>query len=168
MGADKASVTVRGVPMARLVADALVAGGCDRVVAVGGAVGDHGLEVVDDLVPGEGPLGAVLSVLESATGGAGHSSVFVVSCDLPLLDGATVATLLARAAAADVDLVVATTDRTQPLVAVWSARAIEPVRRAFDGGERSIRRVVPLLDVAFVPVAPDIVRNVNTPADVPD
>lgn len=168
MGADKAGVLVRGVPMARRVADALMAGGCTRVVAVGGASSAHGLDVVDDLAPGEGPLGAVLSVLEVARSDEGHAAVMVVSCDLPLLDDTTVAALLHRAVADDVDLVVATTDRLQPLVAVWSSRALDPVRSAFAAGERSIRRVVPRLDVAFVPVDPRAVRNVNTPADLPD
>lgn len=174
MGADKAAVQVRGVPMARLVADALSAGGCRHVVAVGGAGDGHGLEVLPDRAPGEGPLGGVVSILESFAGtGSGPDpqrpgAVMMVSCDLPFLDGATVAALLRRAAADDVDLVVATTDRVEPMVAVWSLRALPVVRRAFEAGERSIRRVVPLLDVVFVPVDPRAVRNVNTPADLPD
>jgi molybdopterin-guanine dinucleotide biosynthesis protein A len=168
MGTDKAEVLVGGIPMARLVADALAAGGCHQVIAVGGAARSHGLPVVDDLAPGEGPLGAVLSVLESVAAAAGAGPVLVVSCDLPTLDASTVSTLLDRAARGDADLVVATTDRVQSLVAVWSVGALGVVRREFAAGERSIRRVVPLLDVALVPVDPDAVRNVNTPADLPD
>ena len=168
MGADKAEVSVGGRPMARVVADALAAGGCHSVVAVGGAALSHGLPVVDDVAPGEGPLGAVLSVLESVVAAADTGPVLVVSCDLPMLDAPTVSLLLDRAALGDADLVVATTDRLQPLVAVWSVGALGVVRHQFAAGERSIRRVVPLLDVALVPVRPDAVRNVNTPADLPD
>lgn len=178
MGTDKAAVSIRGVPMSRVVAEVLSAGGCRQVIAVGGTSVGHRLDVVADRAPGHGPLGGVLSVLEhllAARSDAGAAprvphadSVMVVSCDLPLLDAATVAALLRRAAVDDVDLVVATTDRVEPLMAVWSLRALPVVRRAFESGERSIRRVVPLLDVALVPVDPRAVRNVNTPADLPD
>ncbi|MBU6317480.1 MAG: NTP transferase domain-containing protein, partial [Acidobacteria bacterium] len=62
MGRDKALVPHRGIPMVRSVADALTAGGCSEVVAVGGdtvGLGTLGFDVTPDLHPGEGPLGGV-------------------------------------------------------------------------------------------------------------
>lgn len=171
MGADKATLSYRGAPMARHVADALRAGGCADVVAIGGESSGHGLVVIPDLAPGEGPLGGVRTALESVSSGDPQRSVglvFVVPCDVPLLSATIVEALVDRAARGGADVVVATTDRIEPMVAVWSVASLDVLTRSFDRGERSIRRVLPLLDVALVPVAAAELRNVNTPADLVD
>jgi molybdopterin-guanine dinucleotide biosynthesis protein A len=66
MGRDKALVEVDGLPMASRVAAALTAAGCRSAVAVGGDAAVHarlGLSSVPDRWPGEGPLGAIVTVL---------------------------------------------------------------------------------------------------------
>lgn len=94
----KVAHRVLGVPMVRLVVDAVRAAGCDRIIAVTG----HGAETVEALVEGvecvrqDRQLGtghAVMcaaSLLEGATG-----SLVVLSGDTPLMSPETIMGLLA-------------------------------------------------------------------------
>jgi molybdopterin-guanine dinucleotide biosynthesis protein A len=188
MGRTKALVEVDGLPMARRVADALRAGGCDPIVIVGGdpaELGVLGLPVVDDLHPGEGPLGGVLTALALlagrdaavaddagiADGDAGRvadDAVVVAACDLPWLSSVTVAELLAASARRpDAQVVMARGDHPEPALAIWRASAHDRLRLAFDEGERALFRAVRSVGAVDVDVAPAALRNVNTPGDLP-
>jgi molybdopterin-guanine dinucleotide biosynthesis protein A len=160
MGRDKSTLAIEGVPMARRVADALAAAGCDPVVAVGGdakRLRAAGLEVVPDTYPGEGPLGGIVTALRWSPAPA----VFVAACDLPWLQGPTVA-----AVAAPGQLAVAHTGRREPLCACWPVAVIGAVERAFAAGERSVYAVLAQLDVVDVTVPSAELRNVNTSDDL--
>ena len=170
MGRDKALVEVDGVPMAERVAAVLGAAGCHPVVAVGGDAAVHarlGLPAVPDRWPGEGPLGALVTVLGAFDPDV--DAVVVVACDLPWLDGATVDALIARfiAAAGSADAVVAHSDRLEPLCAVWACQAHRPLERLVLEGERAVHRALESLRVVTVQVDPSAVANVNSPADLP-
>ena len=173
MGRDMAQLEVDGVAMARRVASALSAGGCDPVFAVGGdpgALGVLGLDVVADQWPGEGPLGAIVTALTRTATLAPGSSTFVAACDLPLLDGATVRALVAAAAApgsVSAAVVAARTRAIEPLCAIWRPAALPLLRASFDDGERSVVRALERLLVATEDVDANALRNVNVPADVP-
>ena len=161
MGADKATLRVGGVAMARRVADALVAAGCSPVVAVGGdsvELAGLGLEHIDDEFPGEGPLGGVLTALTVG------SPAVVVACDLVDLAPATVKSL--AEALDEHDAAVAFSDRAEPLCAIWSDRAVPVLRARFEAGERTMHRAIEGLDICWVTVAPADLRNVNTPGDL--
>lgn len=161
MGVDKATIEVAGVAMARHVADALVAAGCSRVVAIGGdraLLNDLGLEYVEDEFPGEGPLGGIVSAL------AIGSPAAVVACDLPRLRAATMTELVASLG--DHDAAVAFTDRAEPLCAVWSGRAAEVLRGRFESGERAVHRAIDGLDIAWVTAPATDLHNINTPGDL--
>ena len=103
------------------------------------------------------------------------SWVCVVACDLPWLDVDSIDALhraVASAAAAgqnaaEVDVVVARTDRVEPLCALWNPRCRDAVQQAFDSGQRSVLEVFKALNVIEVPVRPLALRNVNTPEDLP-
>lgn len=166
MGSPKPAVPWNGVPMASRVAAALVAGGCTDVVAIGGdpdIVVPLGLRLVADTMPGEGPLPAVADALRHAAGRA----VLVVSCDVPQLAPRTVRQLL-DGAARGCAVTVATTDRIEPLCAVWQQSALHDVERAVASGGRSIREVIRRLDACLVAVPAADLRNVNTPGDLAD
>ncbi len=168
MGRTKALIDVDGVPMAQCVARALAAGGCKDIALVGGSpleLAALELPVVADGVPGEGPLGGIISAL-------GHftevSHVLVAACDLPLLDAGTVRNLLhaaqanpGRAATA------AQTDRVEPALVVWSRACLDELVTLFDGGERAVHRVLDQIDTQTVHVASRAMTNVNRPPDVP-
>jgi molybdenum cofactor guanylyltransferase len=164
MGRPKAFVEVDGTAMARRVADTLAESGCRPVVAIGGdaeAMAGLGISTVADSHPGEGPLGAIITALEHAA----PCSVLVAACDLPWLDAATVAALIA-ARRGDVDVVAAATDRIEPLLSLWSPAALEHARAAFVAGERAVHVVLEGLRVHTVEVAPSALRNVNRPDDL--
>jgi molybdopterin-guanine dinucleotide biosynthesis protein A len=165
MGRDKALLEVRGVAMARLVADALADAGCEPVVAIGGderALAALGLRVVADRWPGEGPLGAILTALEDAS-----VPTLVVACDLPWMNASVLESVIAVAAASpDADVVAATTDRLEPLCALWFPRARPALIRAFEAGERAVHRAMTGVHVAACSVDARALRNVNTPTDL--
>ena len=164
MGRDKAFVEVDGVAMVVRVAAALSAGGCQPVFAVGGdrrALEAMGIEFVADLHPGEGPVGGVITALDASAAPA----VVVVACDLAYLTAGTVSALVEGAAA--VQVVVAVTDRVQPMCALWSRRAFDVLRREFDAGERRLLAVLDQLETRQIPANPQDLANVNTPDDLP-
>ena len=170
MGVDKSTLKVDGIAMGARVAAALVAAGCEPVVAVGGppSRGERlGLVVVTDRWPGEGPLGAIVTVLEHARA-EGVDAVLVAACDLPWLDAATLEALIEqyRERAATVDVVVARSDRLEPLCAIWACHMADPLRRRFDAGERAVHRALTALVIATVDVDRRSVVNVNTRADL--
>jgi molybdopterin-guanine dinucleotide biosynthesis protein A len=164
MGRNKALVEVDGQPMAVRVARALDGAGCRPVVVIGGdlaALATLGLSGRADDYPGDGPLGAIITALEHAA----PCSVLVAACDLPWLDVATVAALIA-ARRDDVDVIAAATDRIEPLLSLWSPAALEHARAAFAAGERAVHVVLGGLRVHTVEVAPSALRNVNRPDDL--
>lgn len=166
MGSPKPAVPWNGVPMASRVAAALVAGGCTDVVAIGGdpdIVGPLGLRLVADTMPGEGPLPAVADALRLADG----RPVVIVSCDVPRLSPRTVERLIDSASTGH-PVTIATTDRIEPLCAVWQQAAQSVVASAVTAGGRSIRDVIRRLDACLVAVPVDELRNVNTPGDLAD
>lgn len=173
MGRTKALIAVDGVPMARRAEASLIGGGCDEVVLIGGdadVLAPLGIRVVEDLFPGQGPIGGVITALEHHARSHPGADVVVVACDVPYLDDASVAALIdAALVPCDVrfDVVVARADRLEPMCALWSADALPAIRAMFDGGERALHRVVTALDHITVEVPSDVVRNMNSPHDLP-
>jgi molybdopterin-guanine dinucleotide biosynthesis protein A len=164
MGRDKATMPVAGVPMAARVARALEAGGCSPVVLVGGgdALDALGWPWVADLHPGEGPVGGLLTAL-AAVGG---DDVLVAACDLPDLDAATVATVLAAAASnPGAEVVAAETERLEPMLAWWPATSTPLVQERFDRGVRALHDVIGGLAAVRQAVPAGALRNVNRPGD---
>jgi len=165
MGRPKSLIEIDGTTLVRRAVAVLTEVGCTRVVAIGPAHLADGVARLDDLYPGEGPLGGILTAL------AAGAPALVIACDLPSLDVATLDALLAAADAAEsaataIDAVVAVTDRPEPLCALWLASGAALLQRAFDSGERAVHRAMAALHVVEVPVAVANVRNVNTPDDL--
>ena len=142
--------------------------GADAVVCVGGdrpALAAIGLHAEPDPRPGAGPLGGVVSALELL---APADLVVVAACDLPWLDATTVAALVAGwHGQPDADVVCAFTDRPEPLCAAWRTSAVEPLRLAFEAGERAVRRAWHGLRRVEVSVDPHVLRDVDHPHDLP-
>jgi molybdopterin-guanine dinucleotide biosynthesis protein A len=165
-GRDKALEPVDGVAMARRVADALVAASATEVVAVGGdveALGALGLRVIADLHPGEGPLGALVTVLPMIT----TPVVVVLACDMPVVDAAVVTELVA--AVAGFDIAVPATDRFEATCAAYRVATVAaPLAAAFAAGERAVHRALgPLRIARSAAIDPNRLVNVNRPEDLP-
>ena len=140
---------------------------CEQVV--GGTPSDLavGVPVVADRHPGDGPLGGLLTAF-AELGEA--EAVCMVPCDVPLLSAQALAPLLAawRDAADTTDVVVAVTDRLEPMCAIWSRVALPRIEAAFDSGERSLRGVLADLQRREVSIDGEALRNVNTPGELDD
>ena len=167
MGTDKALVEVAGVAMAARVAAALDAGGCAPVVLVGGnggALARLGRPVVPDRFPGEGPAGGVLTAIAAV--GESSGIVVVASCDLPLLDAATVDLLRGALDDTAIAAAVAVTDRWQLSLTAWRVRAADDLAGAWQLGARSLHALVSAVPHVEVDVPAAAVRNVNTRGDL--
>jgi molybdopterin-guanine dinucleotide biosynthesis protein A len=169
MGRDKALVEIDGRPMAVRVADALEGAGAAEVFCVGGdaALASYGVRLLADDYPGEGPLGGLVTALRHAA----HDLVVVLACDLLDPSSATVRRLVGEARdrhrrAAVVPVIA---ERPQWLHgAWWRDSCLEPLRTAFDDGERSIHGAAAVLDVRFVDDPGPGFEDADAPEDLGD
>jgi molybdopterin-guanine dinucleotide biosynthesis protein A len=168
MGRDKALVEVDGVALARRVADALRAGGCSRVLAIGGdavALAALGLEPVPDRWPGEGPLGGLATALATVADG---DVLVLAPCDL-LHPAADVVTDLVDALAGVDAVAVRIGERVQWLPSAWRASAPLADRLAglVDAGARRLDAVAAVVTATTVALDPSAGADADTPTDLP-
>lgn len=171
MGRDKSLLLIDGRPMVSIVATALHDACASEVIAIGGDnVGLEAIAEIDrfviDLHPGEGPLGGILSALEASS----DDVVVVLACDTPAITADT-PRLLVRALESDPTLACTyafANGREQPLTAAWRRDlAAEPIRRAFDKGERAPRSLLHTLSSrAVTEIDASSVLDVDRPEDL--
>lgn len=179
MGRDKATLSLAGKPMIQWVAEALSAGGITDVVALGADPSSSAITVLPDREPGAGPLAALVGALERL------GDLFVSPCDVPTLSPELVSQILTVAQATARPVVLAFSDRLEPLIGVYRAMAAPALRAALENGAVGPRQVllglIPGLlgsiprentaesPVEFVTVGTDVahVCNVNEPSDLP-
>ena len=117
-----------------------------------------------------GPLGGLEAVLDYASG----RPVFVLACDLPLVDEPVVRRIVDEAGAAlTVDRPAAWIARgcgqDQPLCGLYSAACLMMVRGQLTAGLLSMRDLLQQIEVHRVEVAEpgaDVLLNVNRPEDL--
>lgn len=125
--------------------------------------------VVDDVRPGTGPLGALLTALMSAT----TDRVFVLAGDMPFITAPFVEYLAALAPQARA-VVPVSAGRWQPLCAMYARDAAAELSAALDSGERTVAAAVERLrprlvgDEDLAPFDRDgrLLVNLNTPDDL--
>jgi molybdenum cofactor guanylyltransferase len=166
MGRDKALIVLEGVPLARRVADALLAAGAGRVLAVGGdleGLAAHHLPGVPDRWPGQGPLGGVITALGALEE---WSIVVVLACDLLDPDPGAIRAVVEGAGREGVDVAAPLADGLLQLQhAAWRSAVRGPLDSRFAAGERSLWRAVRGLRSAPLD---GIVRSAYADADTPD
>jgi len=64
------------------------------------------------------------------------------------------------------DVVVAMTDRLEPVLAVWNVQTVAPIEAAFEVGIRAMHEILALFDVTTVAIDPGEMRNINRPEDL--
>lgn len=133
-----------------------------------------GTPLVPDLLPECGPLGGILTALQTAR----YPYCLILSCDLPFVNPQLLAAMLAWPRPYDV-LVPVRNQATgqggeqtlETLHAIYSKRCIEPISRRLTAGERKIVSFFPEVSVVQIPEA-DLRRydpkllsfvNANTP-----
>ena len=164
-GSDKALVTWQGRTLLACACAPLEAAAGRLIIAPEGRYHMPGWRVTPDTRPGEGPLAALEAALHAAPDGW----VAFTGVDLPCLTRAYWETLLA--ARAPGVLGVQALDglrRPQPLAALYHTSLRAHVTGLLDAGERRLRFAVPAEQVRHVSgLDPALLRNVNTPADLP-
>ena len=165
MGSDKALIDLEGVALGRRVAEALGANDGRTVLACGGTAEvahSLGLKHLPDDAPASGPLLAVATIIRAFPG----SDVIVAACDLGGLDRATVLLFEQWFSDEPHDVVVASAERRQPLLARWRQSALPIIEQVVSAGERSMHGALAQLQVAELRVDAAAIANFNTPRDL--
>jgi molybdopterin-guanine dinucleotide biosynthesis protein A len=150
-GEDKALVRLGGKTMLQLTGE-LLASVCHDVtiIAPAGKYADAQWPVLADRWPGEGPLGGIVTALNSLKEAPAPEDLlalvhgpcpfaFILSCDMPFLTKEFLAFLKKRAIASEALVVVPEAGRRlEPLCACWCVQSAGAIQAAFDAGGRKV------------------------------
>ena len=141
-GVDKATYPIGERPMALWVAEALATH--SATVTIVGDPARHGclgLPVIEDPVPGAGPLAGIVSALENLE----SPWCLIAACDMPRLGTAPLGSLVREAVCGESQAVLIRTPdgHLQPLCGMYAKSAFEPLNAALKQG---IRKVTDALD----------------------
>ncbi|WP_419944849.1 molybdenum cofactor guanylyltransferase [Candidatus Poriferisodalis sp.] len=159
MGHDKANLELAGKPLALWVAEALAAAGAHPIIAQGGSPPPP-LVVSPDSTPHGGPLPALVDALER------HGDILVCPTDVPTVPAGLLAALAEHAQLTDAPVVLARSDRLEPLIGHYATAVLPTLRNGLRAGARGPRAALTGSPVPTVPTAPADVLNVNTSADL--
>jgi molybdopterin-guanine dinucleotide biosynthesis protein A len=126
--------------------------------------GAHQPTHITDEWPGEGPLGAIVTVLRAMRDTMPADDVMIVSaCDLPNVTSSTVASMVNALRASSVDLVVprAAGRLHWSLLALRKSTCVDSLTGDFERGERAIHRAVATLNRVELDVDERLLVNVN-------
>jgi molybdopterin-guanine dinucleotide biosynthesis protein A len=128
-----------------------------------------GVRIASDLTPGQGALGGLHAALLYAS----TSDVFVVACDMPMLNPGLIRHLNQQPQRWDV-VVPQIGEYLEPLHARYSRRCLKPIEDTLSKGARRITHFYHKVRVRYVPeedlrsLDPALLsfRNINTPEDL--
>jgi len=165
MGSDKALLPYRDRRLIQFVAEAVRdAAGSVTIVAPPERYAHLGLPVIADEIPGEGPLGGIITALA----GSDAEWNLIVACDMPGVSAAFLRNLLAEAvrAQSDICLPVSAAGLPEPLCAVYRSSSLPALRAAFAAGVRKVTSAFGGLRIAALAgCEPSRFANMNTPED---
>ena len=175
-GRDKALVGFGGRTMLAQTTG-LLASVCGEVIIVAaeGQYPDVPVPLLADRWPGQGPLGGILTALQSSAL-RGTESIWnlIVSCDMPFLTRDWLEFLCQRAERSAAQVAVAeSANGLEPLCACWKTTSMPSVQAAFDSGVRKVSDAMKRLPMEVLDVSVwkrfdtkgRLFWNVNTPAD---
>jgi molybdenum cofactor guanylyltransferase len=175
-GRDKALVGFGGRTMLAQTTG-LLASVCGEVIIVAaeGQYPDVLVPLLADRWPGQGPLGGILTALQSSAL-RGTESIWnlIVSCDMPFLTRDWLEFLCQRAERSAAQVAVAeSANGLEPLCACWKTNSMPSVQAAFDSGVRKVTDAMKRLPMEVLDVSVwrrfdtkgRLFWNMNTPAD---
>jgi molybdenum cofactor guanylyltransferase len=175
-GRDKALVGFGGRTMLAQTTG-LLASVCGEVIIVAaeGKYPDVLVPLLADRWPGQGPLGGILTALQSSAL-RGTESIWnlIVSCDMPFLTRDWLEFLCQRAERSAAQVAVAeSANGLEPLCACWKTTSMPSVQTAFDSGVRKVTDAMKRLPMEVLDVSVwkrfdtkgRLFWNMNTPAD---
>lgn len=175
-GQDKALAELGGktmlMKMCGMVSETV---GSVSVVAPRGRYQDFDVRITEDLWPGEGPLGGIITALQATSetdGGCDWN--LIMSCDMPFLSGDWLTFLIGRALESNAQVVLPKSrSGLEPLCACWRTDAVETLETGFKRGIRRVTEGIALLQAEVLDET-DWTRfdksgrlfwNMNTPAE---
>ena len=170
MGRDKAWLEIDGRPMIqRVIEELLRVTPAVSVIANDAEYNRLGFPVLPDLNAGVGPLEAIRVALAASSA----PTVLLIACDLPFVTSELLEFLLHRADGYQAVVPVSSAGRLEPLCALYSTQALEPVTELISSGERKVSllfervpaRLIPFEDLRRLAGAERFFTNVNTPQD---
>lgn len=167
MGTDKGLITYHGKPQREYVAD-LLAPYCTEVFISCRPDQTHEMAAPYQALPDSfldlGPYSAILSAFRAFP----DSAWLVVACDLPLLNGETLAFLAANRNSANMATAFHSPDNEfpEPLIAIWEPKSYQTLLQFLAQGYSCPRKVLINNNVHLLQ-APDnrTLTNVNTPEE---
>jgi molybdenum cofactor guanylyltransferase len=149
-----------------------------RIIGDAARYSHIGVECIADRWPGEGPLGGIITALETseATVATDFWSL-IIGCDMPFLTSEWLRHVAERAVASEADVVVPESKQgLEPLCACWRASAASTLTRVFEGGVRRVTEAMKQLSMEVLDAADwkrfdnfdRLFWNMNTPADHQD
>lgn len=117
------------------------------------------LPTVEDELPGQGPLMAILSALRVSP----HAVNFVLACDIPFIHIPFVLEILSLAKIHDIAVPRYRDGKFEPLFAAYNRCLIPLIERQLQSGDRKISSLFPACRTKFVPMDDQKwFRNLNT------
>lgn len=169
IGQDGRTILERQIDLlAPLVSEILIVTSARRLpdfaaLAADAAGGRPPVRVVADRDPDAGPLAAVVTALQETRSPA----LFVLAGDMPDVTAEFIRDLAAAHAQGRHDVTAPQSSRgLEPLAALYGASARPSLESALASGERSLQRALRALQLALVPAADALFRNINTPDDL--
>jgi molybdopterin-guanine dinucleotide biosynthesis protein A len=179
-GRDKALVRFGATPLLLQVvqlartsaSEVVVVAGAQKYADLGGNLG-----IIEDLWPGEGPLGGIITALQhtAATDRPGEWNL-ILGCDMPFLTAEWLQFLVTYARESNKEIQVIlphSAHGPEPLCACYRTSAADPLKNVFDRGVRKVTQALrevrtEVLDESVwkrFDSAGRLFWNMNTPAD---
>ena len=119
---------------------------------------------IDDLRPGQGPLGGIEALLASEL----DDRYLVCPCDLPLITSRLLGVLAADCPTPAAVFRIDGETRCRPLPLQITSAALGPLRELLNGGCRAVYRLLERIETTVIPAPRDwarLLRPLNTPRD---
>jgi molybdopterin-guanine dinucleotide biosynthesis protein A len=134
----------------------ILAEACDEVLVVGKA-GELPFDVIDDAADVRAPIAGVVAGLRAAA----HDVAVFLPVDCPRITAEVLRQLGGACAGAD-----AAVPQTGPLPGAWAKSALPLLERRLAEGPLALYRAYDGLNVVEVQIAPDLVADVDTEAEL--
>ena len=164
MGQDKSMLPIKGVPAIKHILDQLKPY-FDEILISSNNPDDHsfeGVKVVADEVMGRGPLVGIASALRISQ----NEINFVVACDIPEVDIATIGRLISESDGFDAVIPQTGPSRYEPLFAVYKKSVLVEVDKSIASKKYRVIDALENCKVNYIDLGGDLeLRNLNTMND---
>jgi molybdopterin-guanine dinucleotide biosynthesis protein A len=163
-GKNKAFALYQGMPFIQRILQVMQSVFADVVLVTNTPESYQSLpvKILVDQVPYQGPLGGIVTALESSP----HPKIFVVACDMPLLNKKVIRDIIERGGRREAAIPVY---QGQPeyLLALYSQDLRKAMVTALSNGVRSLYEFCkPFSHEIYLPLTEGASFNVNTPQDL--